>query len=370
MDLTQLPIASELFAQWQRARGAREQPATRPFSRSWEELLDDAHLLTATERSEAERDIAALAKDGLVVITPVRYKQHLIARIAIPLDAEASWREAFGFVPLSDEEARQIREFPWVPELAFLSETRLLVPISDLRQLNDYLKTKSSTAPIIPIKERSLQIFGDEKRLDTLQTSTLFTRSDRLNLERDLRCEIIGVPLAWQRGPREASHQPLIVLENAATWHTYARWNMERKLFSAVIYGDGNRFVDGIRYLPNILAELAQKGDTDIPVCPPSFPSTNRQILYFGDLDPQGLLIPQEASNRAQAKGLPAIEPHLWSYRHLLKIGTGQPWEGAPADPTLYDWLQDCAPATRELFSKNQRLAQEHISWVFLQNCR
>jgi len=45
--------------------------------------------------------------------------------------------------------------------------------------------------------------------------------------------------------------------ENAATWHSYCRWNAERKLFSAILYSRGNRFVDGVRYLEDdVFAEL------------------------------------------------------------------------------------------------------------------
>ena len=347
-----MPVACELFTQWQRARGARAQPATRPFSRGWEDLLEDAGLLSAIERQAAEQDATALAGAGWLEVKPVRYKSHLIARVIIPLAAEIRWQEAFGFVPPSDEEARQIREFPWVPALGFVREARLNLPFSELRQLNEFLQQSQEERPVIPIKERSLQIFGDEKRLDLLLASALFRPPDRLDARRDLRCELIGVPLAWKRGPMDASAQPLIVLENAATWHSYCRWNAERKLFSGVVYGDGNRFVDGIRYLPDIFSEIGGP----------------RRILYFGDLDPQGLLIPQEASARAQAAGLPAVEPHLWSYRQLLALGAGQgqPWEGEPPSSTLCDWLGELADTVRHLFAAGQRLAQERVGWEVL----
>src|SRR5690349_2993912 len=111
MNPTRLPIAREMFAQWQRARGGRTEPSSRPFSRHWEDLLEDAQLVSATERSEAEHDARLLAADGWVDLKPVRYKTHLIDRIVIPLAAEARWREAFGFVPPSDEEARLMQEF-------------------------------------------------------------------------------------------------------------------------------------------------------------------------------------------------------------------------------------------------------------------
>ncbi len=352
MNPQRSPVARELFQQWQRARGRRTEPAQRPFSRRWEELLEDAGLISGTERADAERDIRALAEKGWVELKHVCYKPHLLERIVMPLDAEARWREVFGFVPPSDDEARQIREFTWEPVLAFMHEARLNLPFSELRQLNDFLKHCSPDAAMVPIKERSLEIFGDEKRLDLLLGSALF-RHDRLDERRDLHCEVIGVPLAWKRGPAAAALRPLLAVENAATWHSYCRWNAERALFSAVVYGDGNRFVEGVRYLADVFAELGGP----------------RRMLYFGDLDRRGLEIPQEASTLAAGLNLPAIEPHLWSYRHLLRFGAGraQPWEGEPPPPALCDWLSDCADSARNLFAASRRLAQEHVGWAFLQ---
>jgi Uncharacterized protein conserved in bacteria C-term(DUF2220) len=353
MNPALLPLARELFAQWERARGGRTEPATRPFSRSWEELLDVAGLTSATDRNDAERDARALATEGWIELKPVQYKPHLLERILIPLAAEERWRNAFGFVPPSDEEVRQIREFPWEPRLAFLRESRVNIPFFELKQLHEFLAADCSPAgrDTVPIKERSLEIFGDEKRLDALAGTALF-RANHLHLERDLRCELVGEPLAWRRGPAEAGARPVIVIENAGTWHSYCRWNEERRLFSAVVYGCGNRFVDGVRYLPDLFSELGGQ----------------RPLLYFGDLDPQGLLIPQEASHRLQAAKYPPIEPHPWSYRQLLTRGEGrgQPWDGESPSPTVCDWLGELAEPTRQLFSLNQRLAQEIVGWEFL----
>jgi len=89
MNPVALPCAQELFAQWQRARGGRTEPASRPFSRSWEELLEDARLVSATERNEAEHDAQALAASGWIELKTVRYKPHLIDRVIIPLSVEA-----------------------------------------------------------------------------------------------------------------------------------------------------------------------------------------------------------------------------------------------------------------------------------------
>jgi hypothetical protein len=217
--------------------------------------------------------------------------------------------------------------------------------------LNNFLKSDTPACDVVPIKERSLQIFGDEKRLDALLATSIF-RPERLDLTRHLGCEVVGEPLPWKRGPVAAAQQPIIIIENAATWHSYRRWNAEQELFSAVIYGCGNRFVDGVRYLGDIFAELGGP----------------RRLFYFGDLDPPGLWIPQAGSRQAQAAGWPAIEAHLWSYRQLLTLGAGhgQFWEGDPPSPTLCDWLGECAEPARILFDAQQRLAQEHVGWKFL----
>jgi hypothetical protein len=93
-------------------------------------------------------------------------------------------------------------------------------------------------------------------------------------------------------------------------------------------------------------------------------------VFYFGDLDAAGLSIPQRASRRAQELGLLPVEPHLWSYRQLLAVGTGygQPGDGEPpSSDSLCDWLADCAESARQRLATGQRLAQEHVGWEVLQ---
>lgn len=350
-ELPDMPFARELFSQWCRVRGDRTQPAKQPFGRNWDELLEAANLVTAVEQQEALRDAKDLEQRKLLGAKRVRYRKHLIERVSIPLSAEHTWCAAFGFIPTPKEsDSEVIRNHPWTNRLVFLKTSRPQIPFNDLRRLNDYLMKAGPECPIVPIKERSLEIFGDEKRLDTLQGSSLF-QPDRLTLS-DFHCEIIGEPLAWKRGPAAASESPIIVLENAATWHSYCRWNESSPLFSAVVYGCGNRFVDGVRWLPQIFDEIGGV----------------REISYFGDLDPQGLLIPQEASNRAVASGLPAVQPHLWSYRKLLESGQCQKHtrDTAPPEDTLFDWLQDCAEPAKRIINDGMRIPQEHLGWEYL----
>lgn len=61
--------------------------------------------------------------------------------------------------------------------------------------------------------------------------------------------------------------------------------------------------------------------------------------------------------------GLPIVEPHLWSYRHLLAVGKGREtdWEGEPTNLSSTDWLGELGTPVKQLFQRNKRLVQEHI---------
>src|SRR5437867_2668497 len=147
------------------------------------------------------------------------------------------------------EEKADIRSIPWSPELRFLASARVCVPLQDLFKLQEFFAGGGRAKPLVPIKERSLEIFGDEKRLDQLMRGSALFGNGRLAPE-TLRCVIVPEPLSWTRGPHHDG--PALVIENAATWYSYCRWNAERRFFSAVVYGCGNRFADGVRYLADL----------------------------------------------------------------------------------------------------------------------
>jgi hypothetical protein len=354
MKPAELPIARELFTQWRRARGTLD-ARTRPFTRAWEALLEDACVLSAIDREEAVRDARALESGGWLEVRTARYRPGQIERVVLPLSAEARWMAAFAFEPRSEAENARTRAFAWVPELAFLRETRIGLPFEDLRRIDAFLRAGGAARELVPIKERSLELFGEEKRLDGLLGSALFGPG-RLNPGL-LRVLAAAEPLGWVRGPATAASGPVIVLENAATWHTYARWNRIKPQFSAVIYGGGNRFIEGVGFLREIFEEL---GGT-------------REVYYFGDLDPQGLRIPQLASVCSQAAGLPEVRPHRWSYARMLALaqGKGQPCDDptAKADlETLAAWLGESSVPALDIMRRGTRLAQEMVGWEILRN--
>ena len=345
-----LPILRELHRQWLANRGYLPTDGfQRPFSRNWEKLLADAELVSAELRIEADRDTRMLAHVGLLAIRSVRFRPEYIERVSIPLESEGRLRNLFPEFNAIQNGKFDPTAVSWEPEMRFVVEARAMVNPNDLLRLDSFFKDRAQQRLMVPIKERSLQIFGDEKRLDLLIGSALF-RPGRLSLDL-LKCEVVGEPLGWKRGPTDTGR--ILVIENAATWHSYAKWNAQRRIFSAVIYGCGNCFADGIRYLADILAEF----------------STPQRIFYFGDLDPQGLRIPIEASQKSVSLGLPTVEPDLWSYSNLLKAGRDREVEFEASEPATeieFEWLSQLAEPARKILESGKRLAQEHIGWEFL----
>jgi hypothetical protein len=346
----EIPFLCELHAQWFANRGSAtdDQTFQRPFSRKWEDLLKDADLIFAEQHKEADREARMLEQTGLLKLKMVRFRPY-IERVSIPLEAEPRLRKLFPEFQVHTDNNFDWNAIEWEPEMRSIAEARVTTNSEDLVRLNNFLKNGGRDFPIVPIKERSLQIFGDEKRLDGMRASALF-RPDRLDLKM-FRCEVVGEPFGWKRGLKDTGR--VLVIENAATWHSYCRWNAERHLFSAVVYGCGNRFIESIHFLADILAEF----------------STPQQIIYFGDLDPQGLRIPIEASAKATRLGMPPVTADLWSYRHLLTLGAGKetPYDAAdPLDPANLAWLGELAAQVQALLDSEKRLAQEHVGWEFL----
>lgn len=346
-----IPILRTLAEQWFERRGRADSTEfQRPFSQDWERLLSAAELVSAEDQGEANREARMLAAAGLVQIRLMPHRPNFIQRITLPFESEAAMRTLFPEYDVAPIPPFDWASVVWAQELAFLTSEPSEMPPEDLLKINRFLRAEARNAPVVPIKERSLQLFGDEKRLDGMRNLALF-RSGRLTLEL-LHCEVVGEPFGWRRGPRDTGF--LLVVENAATWHSYCRWNASISAFSAVVYGCGNRFFDNIALLADVLKEL----------------HTPQRILYFGDLDPQGLWIPAEASLRAQRLGMPRIRPDFWSYQQLLALGAGRESAQETGDTVrqaALEWLEPLGAAAKQLFDNKKRLPQEHIGWEFLQ---
>ena len=97
---------------------------------------------------------------------------------------------------------RARRPYAWLPALAFAADERHPVRRADLQAINAFLLSmrEGSVLPV-PTRERSLQVFGDEKRLDQLRKGGLALFEGRISLD-DLRCYPVAPPLPYETSER------------------------------------------------------------------------------------------------------------------------------------------------------------------------
>lgn len=199
---------------------------------------------------------------------------------------------------------------------------------------------------VVPHRERSLEVFGDEKRLDALRSSRLFS-SGVLSFEL-LGCEWVPPQLPWRRvGPGRVA----LVVENAATFRSVSRaLEVDPGPVGVVVAGGGNAFTRTVAGLGD-----PQVGPLD-------------RMTYFGDLDAAGLEIPQRAAVEAQRCELPAPEPAFGLYQLLFSHGAEADTAPVSADraAAAAGWLGDLAPAAEKLLVAGRRLAQEAVGAALL----
>ncbi len=225
----------------------------------------------------------------------------------ITLPASASW-ERLGspplpkFVRLVREKAAaplvDFKDVAWVPELGFW---HLLNPgqLAAAKCINDFLLLRRGSLLRIPIKERSLQIFGDEKRLDGMKTGdTLF--QGRLSLA-TLGAFQVPQPLPYRQA--DAPGKPVLVVENHNSFWSFGEWNHDARKYAAVVYGSGEAFRLTGAALGQVLREVDGVG-----------------ARYLGDLDVKGVRIPAEF-NAAPRSGSPPVQPASEQYAWLLANG-------------------------------------------------
>ena len=343
------PILDVFHEQWLRIRGRSIGQSQRPFVRDWEALLEDAGLTSAELRREAERDVRALADAGLLQLRSDKSRPYLITGLRLPVDQESRLARLFGDI-IEPKPSFDLASVDWEPELAFLRSERLTVAPDDLLAINRFLKMGGREKPLVPVKERSLTLFQNEKRLDQLLITSLFD-DHRLTLTM-IRAYYVPEPLGWRRGPGPSGH--CLIVENAATWESFCRYNQQAGCWSAVIYGAGHRCIEGVRFLDEISNEIG----------------VIQKIDYFGDLDAEGLRIPIFVGNRCRELRFPEPQPLEWAYHWLLEQGRPAVTERS-AESSSVQWLPlSLQQPVRQLFAQSQRIAQEHLGWEMLARLR
>jgi len=234
---------------------------------------------------------------------------------------------------------------PWVPELGFWPELKPPA-LEAARAINDFLLRRRTTLTMVPIKERSLAIFGDEKRLDSLRASG----SDRLFGGR-LQLSVLGafvVPSPLPYRMANAAGQPVLIVENHNSFWSFGEWNQQTRRYAAVVYGSGKAFQGSGNALEQVLLEVGGVG-----------------AQYLGDLDPAGVRIPLEF-NRTHTGGCTTVTPAIELYRWLLENGQRRPLEerkeglGHLAD----DWLgSELGADLAVLWDAGQWIPQESLGF-------
>lgn len=196
-------------------------------------------------------------------------------------------------------EVRQPAEISWVPELAFASQLTHRKQIEVALKINDFLiEHREKPLPVVPLRERSLQLFNDEKFLDSLvYRGTMF--GGKLPIDRIFAMEVPHFLVH----ERFASTGPLLIVENHHTYWSMCQWNQSAQRFSAVIYGAG-RFLCGAESGIDRVAEV----------------SGASRLEYFGDIDFAGFEIPLSINDYRKKTGRELLSScgdfYLYAVRH------------------------------------------------------
>ncbi|MFI7517567.1 hypothetical protein ACIBVK_29140 [Micromonospora echinofusca] len=248
----------------------------------------------------------------------------------------------------------------WAPAISrWLREwTRISRPgpgiRASLQEINTWLlEHLAGPPPIVAREERSLDIFGDEKKLARIEASSIFA-AHRLSPQ-ELAYERPIPPL---RAARLADHGDLLLIENQSTFDS--AWRALRhdpSPFAAVAFSNGweAAFAEPTLHVTEHL-QLRE---------PPA------RIWYAGDLDLDGLDIPLTLTANLQTHDHPLPYPLTSAYEAMLAAGTtttSNPIERGVAEQAA-EWLpQQLRQETADLLTTGNRIAQEVLDRTWWSN--
>lgn len=243
------------------------------------------------------------------------------------------------------------RSFPWVSELSFVAGLRALRHPDEVRRIHEFLRNGGRQRPIVPVKERSYEIFGDEKRLDSLLNSQLFAEG-RLTLE-TLRCRQVPASLPCVPVFCAAKH-PWLILENESTFHSFCRLNRLTNQHSGIVLGSGIAVLRAVDFLAGLLQSTASEHAN--------------QFLYFGDLDHDGIQIPLQLDQRLRDQCGIQVRPAEQYYQWLLDERSIEfPVSNTDRHSAAVSWFPSFMHERIRIALRQPRpVVQEAIGWEFL----
>ena len=231
------------------------------------------------------------------------------------------------------------RAYPWHPSMTFVAGLKLLPSPEDALALNRFFVERGDPL-LVPAKERSYSIFGDEKRLAAVLDGVL---AAGLSFEK-LKCYApafvpvhrIGNPLSKR----------VLILENEAAFDTFCRWNHANQVWNAIVFGRGLEVWKTVSFLC--------EGWTD-----------QATYEYFGDFDQEGVCIAYRLAESLK-KHARILVPLKAAYRFLIKEPFRDDEKTHTTDwPIAIQWFDDAdvIAAARIAFAANRRVAQEAFGW-------
>jgi hypothetical protein len=229
----------------------------------------------------------------------------------------------------------------WSPELSFLADKSVRSDSLWLAVDAWLKKTRGSEVTIKPLRERSLDIFDDEKTLDILVTKLPFKKRC-ITLE-TLGCFYVPEPIPWVPGPVGSESRHGLCVENTTTYDTLCRFNKEAGLWAFVAYGRGNGF-----------ASMAD----GIAVVTESY--SHNRLMYFGDADLEGIEIAARGAKRFLELGITVELDHrlynlLVKFGHVVSSKTG----GKVSEDAARLLAGAELSSLSDMFMRYQRIAQE-----------
>lgn len=226
-----------------------------------------------------------------------------------------------------DESWRSLPWHPrlvWVPDLPRLSADQ----VAFLRRVHKGLVEGWFARPA-PLRYRSLQLTGDDKRLEAL-VGTAFFAEGRLSLEM-IGAYTVMLPLAWER-VQEGGR--VIVFENKEPFIVArtALQEMQDPPYDIVAYGGGRGFEQSVAHLATI--------DTGVTA-----------LDYVGDLDEPGLDIATRAAEAAlRTVRLPPLRPAPGAHGVMLDaaeaLGQSNGWPDADSRTSVSEEALAWVPAS------------------------
>lgn len=243
---------------------------------------------------------------------------------------------------------RRWTQFPWCAELGWAASLPTLSPaqFNNLVAVNNWLaRTRGDVVPIVPIRYRSVQLFGDEKRLEHLLHSSTLFGPGLLNLDL-LACQRFPPPMA---AVEVGSGPDVLVVENSDTYWTAVRVLRDHPIIhpvGAVVWGCGKSF---LAQVPTLALDVAGRG-----------PVTG-VVWYWGDFDPEGLAIATNAATAsAQIEGPPILPAaQLWTAMANAPVQSAGKITWTDVG---HDWLgQELHAKLATVRSARGRIAQEAV---------